>query len=309
MSNPDLSNWDIWTMIAVLTEQGHHKDWDTRVNDVRARLESGADPNAGRFAPLTLAASMGHLPICEVLLEFGADVGGGCTYRTPLVAAIDYPEIEALLLEHGAVETIFTAIARGDASKARTFLEQDASLVHVRDEDGMTPLFLAAGRRDLALMSMFLDAGANPNVSAESSYGISPVHQIARNGGPDNAREVIALLARHGADLDARDKGGVTALHMAVRDRDLDAVKALLEFGAAVDIEDRGRKSTPLRRAVANTGKPGTSGKQDVAVEITAILLEHGADPRHVNRSGKSMLESTRHPEIRALLEVAISDG
>ena len=80
-------------------------------------------------------------------------------------------------------------------------------------------------------------------------------------------------------------------------------------FGAAVDIEDRGRRSTPLRRAVANTGKPGTSGKQDVAVEITAILLDHGADPKHVNRSGKPMLASTRHAKIRSLLEAAICAG
>ena len=96
-------------------------------------------------------------------------------------------------------------------------------------------------------------------------------------------------------------------MHMAVRDRDIDAVRALLEHGASVDMEDRGRKSTPLRRAVANTGKPGTSGRQNVAVKITAILLDHGADPKHVNRSGKSMLASTRHPEIRAMLEAAIS--
>ena len=90
-------------------------------------------------------------------------------------------------------------------------------------------------------------------------------------------------------------------------DRRLPLVQALLEHGASVDMEDRGRKSTPLRRAVANTGKPGTSGRQNVAVKITAILLDHGADPKHVNRSGKSMLASTRHPEIRAMLEAAIS--
>ena len=58
-------------------------------------------------------------------------------------------------------------------------------------------------------------------------------------------------------------------MHMAVRDRDIDAVRALLEHGAAVDIEDRGRKSTPLRRAVANTSRPGPSGRQDVAGEIS----------------------------------------
>ena len=307
MDDPDLTKWDLWTIIAVLGEQKHHKYWDTRVHDVRARLQAGADANAGRFAPLTLASSMGHLPICAALLEFGADVHGGCRHRTPLVAASDHPEIRRLLLDKGAVETVFSVIAAGDNAKARTMLEQDATIVHVQDEAGQTPLFLATGRRDFESMTMVLDAGADPNVIATQSYGISPIHNACRSGGPGDAREAIALLVRHGADLDARDKGGVTALHMAVRDHDIDAVRALLEHGAAVDMEDRGRKSTPLRRAVANTGKPGTSGRQNVAVKITAILLDHGADPKHVNRSGKSMLASTRHPEIRAMLEAAIS--
>lgn len=309
MADPDLSKWDLWTIIAVLSEQRHHKYWNTRVSDVRARLEAGADPDAGRFAPLSLASSMGHLPICALLLEFGADVNGGCRYRTPLVAASDHPQIKRLLLDKGAVETIFSAIAAGDTAEVQTFLERDISLVHVHDEGGMTPLFLASGRRDLESMTMVLDAGADPKIVAAESHGISPIHHTCRRGGPGGAREAIALLVRHGADLDARDRGGVTALHMAVRDRDIDAVRALLGHGAAVDIEDRGRKSTPLRRAVANTGRPGTSGRQDVAVEITAILLDHGADPKHVNRSGKPMLASTRHAEIRALLEAAIRAG
>ena len=56
MSDPELAGWDVWTLIAVLTEQRHHAHWDSRVEVVRARLEGGADPNAGRFAPLRLAA-------------------------------------------------------------------------------------------------------------------------------------------------------------------------------------------------------------------------------------------------------------
>ena len=78
---------------ALLGQQKHHKYWDTRVRDVRARLEAGADPDADRLAPLSLASSMGHLPICAALLEFGADVNGGFRYRTPLVAASDHPQI------------------------------------------------------------------------------------------------------------------------------------------------------------------------------------------------------------------------
>lgn len=303
---PDLSRWDLWTVIAVLTEARHHPFWETRVDEVRARLEAGADPDAGRTPPLVLAASMGHLPICEVLLEFGADVHGGRRFATPLAAATD-PDVKALLRRHGARDTIFTAVAERDEAGVRQRLADDPDLATAADEDGQTPLFVAAGLRDVALMTLLLEAGADPNHVAEGAYGVSPIHRTSRNASGDAATEAITLLAQHGADLDARNHGGVTALHMAVRDRDLDAVRTLLELGAEVDVEDRGRRSTPLRRAVASTGRPGTSGKQDVAVAITALLLEQGADPAHVNRSGRSLLESARHPEIRALIEKALA--
>ena len=305
-TDADLSDYDIWTLIALLTERRQSVHWDTRAAVIRERLERGADPNAGRCAPLTTAAAMGHLEIVELLLEFGADVHGGCNYQTPLTAAVDYPAIKARLLESGAKETLFTMIAEGDKRRIETHLTKDASAVHVRDEADMTPLCIAAGRLDIDTMKLLLDVGADPNVVAERSYGVSPIHGACGGGDRESSKDAIDLLVRHGAKLDAQNKGGVTALHMAVRDRNVAAVRALLSHGANPGIEDRGRKSTPLRRAVANTGRPGTSCKADAAFEITRMLLESGADPRHVNRSGKTVIQSTRSPEIRALLEAAI---
>ena len=74
MDDPDLTKWDLWTIIAVLGEQKHHKYWDTRVHDVRARLQAGADANAGRFAPLTLASSMGSEDFTSVLKQAGVQI-------------------------------------------------------------------------------------------------------------------------------------------------------------------------------------------------------------------------------------------
>ena len=67
----------------------------------------------------------------------------------------------------------------------------------------------------------------------------------------------------------------------------------------------RGRESTPLRRAVANTGRSGTAGKSDQAIAITELLLAHGANRGHVNRSGGTLLESTRTATIQNMLRSA----
>ena len=45
----------------------------------------------------------------------------------------------------------------------------------------------------------------------------------------------IELLAAAGADLAAQDKNGDTALHLAVKNKEVDAVAALLEAGAPVN--------------------------------------------------------------------------
>ena len=124
---------------------------------------------------------MGHMEIVEVLLEYHADVHGGCTYRTPLVFAADNPQIRTYLVDHGAKETIFTAAAEGDTAKISAYVNKDSSLVHLTDEEDMTPLFFSAGRHDLDGMTFFLEAGADPNAVATGtvSYGITPIHAAA----------------------------------------------------------------------------------------------------------------------------------
>ncbi len=82
--------------------------------------------------------------------------------------------------------------------------------------------------------------------------------------------ELVRLLLDRGADVDARNGTGRTALHYAVfRDRP-EAAKVLLERGARVDVATRidgfGRVS-PLMLAAGR-------GRR----ELTELLLAHGAD-------------------------------
>ncbi len=62
-ADEDLARHDLWTLIALLTEQKQKKFWNTRASYIRSRLEAGADPNTGRENPLTLAADIGHLDL------------------------------------------------------------------------------------------------------------------------------------------------------------------------------------------------------------------------------------------------------
>jgi len=298
MSPPPL---DLWTQIAQLGHTKHRHEWGALTQRVREQLAAGANPDAGREPPLLMAAKMGHLAIAELLLDFGADIHAGREWRTPLLAAGRNAAMRTLLLARGAEDTAFCFLVNGEMARLERALAADPELARVADEDDRTLLFYAAGSADRAAMVLLLDAGADPRAVAPKSYGVSPIHELCRGRDSGGAAE-IALLHQRGADLDAANQGGGTPLHMAGRDRNADTVQALLELGAAVDPEDHSRRSTPLRRAVANTGRAGAGGKKEHALRIVTLLLDAGADPGHRNRTGKTVHESAVDPEIKRLL-------
>jgi ankyrin repeat protein len=104
---------------------------------------------------------------------------------------------------------------------------------------------------------------------------------------PKGARaECVRLLAKAGANINARDGDGNTALHTP---RDKDVTAALIELGADVN----------ARNTDGNTPLFTTDD-----IESIPLLLRHGADPTLRNKDGKTALEATEknQPKHEALL-------
>src|SRR3954468_12691297 len=112
-------------------------------------------------------------------------------------------------------------------------------------------------------------------------------------------RRRLRKALKAGADVHATDKNGVTALHHAVRFRSPAAVATLIEHGANVNQDCRRNGSTPLHRAVTQTGAPGTVGKDEEAREIVRLLLAAGADAKIRNKSGKTPVDYVKDESIR----------
>src|SRR6187455_3308590 len=123
-----------------------------------------------------------------------------------------------------------------------------------------------------------------------------------RNPKPADQQRQIVMALKRGADIHTTDKNGVTALHHAVRFRSPIAVKTLIEHGANVNQACRKSGSTPLHRAVSQTGAPGTAGKAEQAKEIIRILLAAGASPLIRNKSGKRPAAYVRDPAVKSVL-------
>ena len=111
------------------------------------------------------------------------------------------------------------------------------------------------------------------------------------------------MALKRGADIHTTDKNGVTALHHAVRFRSPTAVKTLIEHGARVNQACRRNGSTPLHRAVTQTGAPGTAGRGEAAREIIRILLAAGANPSITNKAGKKPADYLTDEAMKSLFD------
>jgi hypothetical protein len=146
-------------------------------------------------------------------------------------------------------------------------LEAGADPVPAR---GYLNLVWAVGTRRLDLVRRFLEAGAEPNVRA---LGGTPLRRAAALG----EREMVKLLVEAGADLDALDDEGQSALALAQRFGHEEVSRVLREAGARARTEraparrrgaardpDAEREVAPERKAAARPPAPGLPSLKDL---------------------------------------------
>lgn len=126
-----------------------------------------------------------------------------------------------------AERALHDAARNGEALRARALLEASVS-VDAHDECRRTPLMLAAERGHLATMRMLMEAGAALD-ARDGGKRRWPVLMHALHA--DRATAALALL-EWGADPDACEDSGYSALMMAASRGDRWVVDELLSRGA-----------------------------------------------------------------------------
>jgi hypothetical protein len=167
-----------------------------------------------------------------------------------------------------ARETVAAGASRAEAGDF--FFPQITHYVYRGD----TALHVSAAAYDVKIARKLLALGAD--VHTANRRGAQPLHYAA-DGHPDspgwNPRAqaaLIALLIKHGADPNARDKTGVAPLHRAIRTRCAAAVRALLEGGANPMLKNE-KGSAPLDLAIKTTGRGG-SGTPEAKAQQAEII-------------------------------------
>jgi cytohesin len=270
-----------------LARAAYHGDLEA----IKALLAAGADPEdrIGRLDPplmvmayerwtaLQAAATQGHLEVARILIRAGArldvDDGYGAT-ALDMALEREKPgeELPLLLIEAGAPVN----------TRVRPYIDDYG--------DGMTSaLHRAVGGGLHRTVAAMLAHGAD--VHARTSGRWTPLFYAYEP-------EIIGMLLRAGAGLEAKDRSGMTplAFHL-VRDEDEVSIE-LLKKGANPNCR-WGTEDSALGTAVGNGRLP-----------VIRALVEAGADVNYPNSSGKTPLqEIADNPKFQDAAILLVNHG
>ncbi len=177
---------------------------------VKFLLERGADPNirceGDNAMPLHFAAEKQHFAIIRLLVEYGADPIGEDDYHELDVigwaTSWDYvnasKEIVDYLVTHGARHNIFSAVSMGEVELIRKLVAQSRANLEKRMDLAnrrRRPLHLAVVKKQPESLATLLDLGANTEALDEA--GLTALDQAALTG----ETEMAQLLLNAGAEL------------------------------------------------------------------------------------------------------------
>ena len=271
------------------------KGEDSRYIVARLLVQHCSDVDAQSMngeTPLHIASYHGHLKICQLLLDHGAN---------PHTEDIRGHNSLHKLLQGPHKEARFSRVqfrVQNDLSIAQLLLKHGVD-TNSLDKHHETPFHMIS--YGLPIPQLLLDYGAR--VSAENALGQTPLHLLSRNyiSFVRGANADIAwLLLEHGADVNAQDTNQETPLHFACSAGNLDITQFFLDHGADIDIQNANGQ-TPLHQ----TSEYYTIHSSSIAL----LLLERGADVNALSKDQKTPLHSACNKSRLEIVQMLLDYG
>ena len=175
---------------------------------------------------------------------------------------------------------LFLATGMGHKEIAELLISKGADL-NVKDKNGGTPLHIASsrGQKEIAQLLIASDAEVNAMILSGSYKGITPLDFATKFNHP----EIADLIRKHGGKtsdwLKAED-----SIQIAAKAGHIEAVKKHLADGTDVNAIGEFRKASPLYMAAYSYN-----------AEATKFLLENGADVHQLDFEKETALHTAAY--------------
>ena len=181
--------------------------------------------------------------------------------------------------------------SKGTIQEIRTALLNGANSNAKDSEQGRTALLAASENENLKILSLLLKVGAD--VNAKDNNGVTALMVATLNN-----TEAVSLLLEAGADVNAKTDWGMTALMVAASlNKTPEVIDLLLKHGADIN-EKSNSGGTALMYAALNNPNPG----------ILSFLINAGADIDAKDDYGLTALDIARrdaNKSVQTVLEGA----
>ena len=245
---------------------------DGKIEPARLLVAAGADLELGdgnAIRPLLMAALNGQIAVARLLIDKGANVNADDFWgRAPLWAAVEYRNLDMNNNDQDSptdngvdrapfLPLIQLLIDKGADVNARTrelppprrwlYSLNDVSWV---DFTGQTPFLRAALSGDTTTMKLLVSRGADPNLPTlagttplMAAAGVNWVVAQTYTESLQARYDAVALCLELGADVNAANSMGLTALLGAANRGSNDIIELLVKRGARLDVKDKEGRS------------------------------------------------------------------
>jgi ankyrin repeat protein len=263
---------------------------------MQPRKPSGKNPPKGSSA-LILAVENGHLELALELVKAGADPNDQRSGFTPLhvmtwVRKPQRGEDEGAPPPLGSgnlnsVQFIRELVKRGADVNAR--LKTGKGGLGLYNKAGVTPFFMAAATADVTYMRLLVELGADPALNnvddctplmAACGIGVGSAAANEVAGEEPEVLEAAQLLLKLGADINAVDNNGETAMHGAALKNLPKVVEFLADNGAKIETWNKKNRYgwTPL--LIAEGYRPGNFKPSFETIDaLHKVMLAAGVTP------------------------------
>jgi ankyrin repeat protein len=274
-------------------------------------IERGADVNAAnnRGQSAVWRAAHSREDVVEVLLQAGADVNTADANGNAPLSVTPSARIATMLIERGAnvnvvnnrgQSALWQAVSRRDEAVVEVLLRAGAD-VNEADNNGDAPLVPAARAGFWSIVMMLVRSNRLANIDALIDDGKTALWLAVKSGGD----EVVEALVKAGANVNIADRFGDAPLSTAPNKA---IAKMLIERGADANaVNERGESALwwaalngradvveVLLQAGADVNKADSGGYSPLSVAanatIATMIIERGVDVNAVNQSGQSAL-------------------